>query len=153
MATDRVMIQDVCYKPKQRPDVLVDMEQILSRKCDAVAENGVPYSQGVIRLLAIHIFHKLVACKLYNPQGQRKEQHLHLEEELINSVEHARLLTRYLASSCEKTEYHKSMKKERNVNGIGFNCLECPRAFKSDIKGRMKGLIYTFIMLRKNYHI
>ena len=70
------MVQDVRYNHKQRPDVLVDMEQILSRKCDAVAGNGVPYSQGVTRLLAIHIFHKLVACKMYNPQGQRKEQHL-----------------------------------------------------------------------------
>ena len=73
LATDRIMVPDVRHNPKQRPDVLVDMEQILARKCDAVAGNGVPYSQGVIRLLAIHIFHKLVACNIYNPQGQRKE--------------------------------------------------------------------------------
>ena len=134
MATDRVMIQDVCYKPKQRPDVLLDMEQILSRKCDAVAGNGVPYSQGVICLIAIHIFHKLVACNLYNSQGQRKEQHVVLEEELINSVEHAKLLNQYMASSCKKTEYHKSTSAQRNVDGTTrYNCNQCPRSFNTDI--------------------
>ena len=75
VATDRVKVQDVCYNPRQMPDVLVDMEQILSRKYNAVATTGVPYSQDVTRLLAIHIFHKLVACNIYNPRGQRKEQH------------------------------------------------------------------------------
>ena len=36
---------DVRYYPRQRPDVLVDMEHILQRKCKAVAITGVPYTQ------------------------------------------------------------------------------------------------------------
>ena len=93
MATDRIMVPDVRHNPKQRPDILVDMEQILSRKCDAVARTGVPYIHSVIRLLALHIYHKLLASNLYDLQGQRKEQHMVLDEEVINAVQHARLLT------------------------------------------------------------
>ena len=32
--------QDVWYNPRQRPDILVDMEHILQRKCKAVAITG-----------------------------------------------------------------------------------------------------------------
>ena len=71
MAPDRVMVTDSCHNPKQRPDILVDMEQILSRKCDAVARTGVPYIHSVIRVLALHIYHKLLASNLYDLQGQR----------------------------------------------------------------------------------
>ena len=109
------------------------METILSRKCDAAAGNGVPYIHSVIRLLGLHIFHKLVACNLYDSQGQRKEQHVVFEEELIDSVELARLLNQYTASSCKKTEYHKSLRVQRNVLGARFKCLQCPRSFKTDI--------------------
>ena len=102
MATDRIMVPDVRHNPKQRPDILVDMEQILSRKCDAVARTGVPYIHSVIRVLALHIYHKLLASNLYDLHGQRKQQDMVLDEELINEVEHARLLTRYMASSSKK---------------------------------------------------
>ena len=126
-------VHDVRYYPRQRPDVLVDMEHILQRKCKAVAITGVPYSQEVVRLLAIHIYHKLVAYNIYNPRGQRKQQHLQLQEDIVHSVEHARLLTRYLANSTAKTEYHKSMRRERNVNGFRLPYKRCPRCFKCDI--------------------
>ena len=85
MATDRIMVPDVRHNPKQRPDILVDMEQILSRKCDEVARTGVPYIHSVIRLLALHIFHKLLASNLYDSQGQRNEQHMVLDEEDTNN--------------------------------------------------------------------
>ena len=133
VAPDRIN-PDVRYNARQRPDILVDMEHILQRKCKAVAITGVPYSQEVVRLLAIHIYHKLVAYNIYNPRGQRKQQHLQLQEDIVHSVEHARLLTRYLANSTPKTEYHKSMRRERNVNGFRFTCKKCPRCFKRDIK-------------------
>ena len=42
-ARDRLMVRDLRHNPKQRPDILVDMELILSRKCDAVARTGIPY--------------------------------------------------------------------------------------------------------------
>ena len=133
MATDRIMVPDVRHNPKQRPDILVDMEQILSRKCDAVARTGVPYIHSVIRLLALHIYHKLLASNLYDLHGQRKQQDMVLDEELINAVEHARLLTRYMASSSKKTEYHKSIKVHRNSEDTRYNCTQCERSFKSDI--------------------
>ena len=43
MATNRMMVTHVRHNPKQRPDILVDMEQIFARKCNAVARTGVPY--------------------------------------------------------------------------------------------------------------
>ena len=71
------------------------------------------------------IFFTLVAVKsasfleycpsnLYDLQGQRNEQHMVLDEEVINAVQHARLLTRYMASSSKKTEYHKSNEVHRS---------------------------------------
>ena len=42
-APDRLKVRDLRHNPKQRPDILVDMEFILSRKCDAVARTGIPY--------------------------------------------------------------------------------------------------------------
>ena len=134
MATDRIMVPDVHHNPKQRPDILVDMENILKMKCDAVASTGIPYIYSIIRLLALHIFHKLLASNLYDSKGQRKDQNMVLDEEVINSVQHARLLTQYMASSCKKTEYHKSMDVKRNSEGITrYNCNQCKRSFTIDI--------------------
>ena len=45
VAPDRINVQDVRYNPRQRPDVLVDMELILQRKFKAVAITVVPYTQ------------------------------------------------------------------------------------------------------------
>ena len=64
-ARDRLMVRDLRHNPKQRPDILVDMELILSKKCDAVARTGIPYIYSIVRLLALHIFNKLLASNVY----------------------------------------------------------------------------------------
>ena len=81
------------------------MELILARKVRAVALTGVPYSRDVLRLLAIHIYHKLVTYNIYNQQGQRKNPENKIDEN-IHAVEHTKLATRYLVKSSKKTEYH-----------------------------------------------
>ena len=86
LAPDRINVQDVRYNPKQRPDILVDMVLILARKVRAVALTGVPYSRDVVRLLAIHIYHKLVTFNIYNQQGQRKNPDIQIDEEIIHAV-------------------------------------------------------------------
>ena len=42
-AIDRLNVTDVRYNPKQRPDLLVDLENILARRCNAVGRTGIPY--------------------------------------------------------------------------------------------------------------
>ena len=73
-AMDRINVTDVRINSKQRPDVLVDLENILARRCNAVGRTGIPYIWKIAQMLAIHIFNKLVATQIYNAQGQRKEQ-------------------------------------------------------------------------------
>ena len=55
-AMDRINVTDVRFNPKQRPDVLVDLENILARRCNAVGRTGIPYIWKIAQMLAIHIF-------------------------------------------------------------------------------------------------
>ena len=110
IAPDRINVPDVRYNPKQRPDVIVDMEKILVRKVISIRVNGLPFSREILQILAIHIFHKLIAYNLYNEQGQRKHPDQAIEEHMIQAVEYAQLTTHYLAKSTKKTEWHKSQK-------------------------------------------
>ena len=59
-AEDRLKVKDVRINPKQRPDIILDMEGILARRCIAVARTGIPYVARIARLLGLHIFHQLV---------------------------------------------------------------------------------------------
>ena len=59
-AIDRLKVKDVRLNPKQRPDILIDMEGMLARRCNAVGRTGIPYVCRIARLLALHIFHQLV---------------------------------------------------------------------------------------------
>ena len=89
---------------------------------------------SIVRLLALHIFNRLLASNVYGSQGQRKQQHRVLDDEIINSVQHAKLLTKYMARSCKNTEYHKSKDIKRNSPGKTIhNCNSCQRSFKDDI--------------------
>ena len=90
----------------------------------------VPYIYSIVRLLALHIFNKLLASNVYESQGQRKQQNMVLDDEIINSVQHAKLLTKYMARSCQNTEYHKSKDIKRNSPGKTIhNCNSCKRYF------------------------
>ena len=110
------------------------MELILARKCDAVARHGIPCIYCILRLIALHIFNRLLVSNVYGSQGQRKQQHRVLDDEIINSVQHAKLLTKYMLRSCENTEYHKSQDINCNTPGTTIhNCNSCPRSFKEDI--------------------
>ena len=95
IASDRFNVQDTRYNPKQRPDVMVDMEKILTRKVIAIKLTGLPYTREIVQILAIHIFHKLVGYNLYNKHGQRKNPDIELDEEIIHAVEHAQLATQF----------------------------------------------------------
>ena len=103
IAPDRINVNDVRYNPKQRPDVIVDMENILARKVMSITVNGLPYSREILQILAIHIFHKLIGYNLYNEQGQRKHPDQAIEEDVIQAVKYAQLTTHYLAKSTKKT--------------------------------------------------
>ena len=111
IAMDRINVNDVRFNPKQRPDVLVDLERILTRRCNAVGRTGIPYIWKIAQMLAIHIFNKLVRTQSYTPQGQRKEQNKPLPDELISNVEQSKVVAKYMAKSSKITEYHKSEKR------------------------------------------
>ena len=133
IAPDRIYVNDVRYNPKQRPDVIVDMENILARKVMSITVNGLPYSREILQILAIHIFHKLIGYNLYNEQGQRKHPDQPIDEDIIQAVEHAQLTTQYLAKSTKKTEWHKSQKARRNGPSVPNQCKLCPRHFKCNV--------------------
>ena len=99
MSSDRRNVKDKRINPTQRPDVLVDMERILSRKVIAINLTGLPYTREIVQILAIHIFHKLIGYNLYNAQGHRKNPNQDIDEEIIQSVEQTRLATQYLSKS------------------------------------------------------
>ena len=133
IAPDRINVSDVRYNPKQRPDVIVDMENILAGKVMSITVNGLPYSREILQILAIHIFHKLIGYNLYNEQGQRKHPDQAIEEDMIQAVEYAQLTTHYLAKSTKKTEWHKSQKADRNGIIVPHQCKLCPRRFKCNV--------------------
>ena len=96
-AQDRLQVVDVRINPKQRPDILIDMEGMLARRCNAVGRTGIPYVCRIARLLALHIFHRLVQSNIYDSKGQRKKQDKILDEEIRHTVEHATLIRKYMA--------------------------------------------------------
>ena len=53
-ARDRLQVQDVRMNPKQRPDVLVDMERVLARRCKAVGRTGIPY---ICKVVSVNTFY------------------------------------------------------------------------------------------------
>merc|ERR1712215_595680 len=52
-AEDRLKVKDFRINPKQRPDIVLDMESILARSCVAVARTGLPYVTRIARLLGL----------------------------------------------------------------------------------------------------
>ena len=114
-AEDRLKVKDFRINPKQRPDIVLDMEGILARRCIAVARTGIPYVARIARLLGLHIFHQLVQTNVYDIKGQRKQQDKALQVEMTLTVEHATLIRKYLTKSTGKTEFHKSTNPERNT--------------------------------------
>ena len=85
-APDRLNVRDTRMNPKQRPDVLVDTERVLSRKVIANMGTGLPYTKNVLNILAVKIFHKLISLNLYTRAGQRKSPHINISEEIINAI-------------------------------------------------------------------
>ena len=101
-AIDRLKVVDVRINPKQRPDIVIDMEGILARRCNAVGRTGIPYVARIARLLALHIFHQLVQTNVYDSKGQRKEQDKVLHEEMTLTVEHATLIKKIYGQKYKK---------------------------------------------------
>ena len=135
MAEDRLNVDDKRINPSQRPDVIVDMESILLRKVRCVKLKGIPYTREMIQILAIHIFQKLISFNLYNAKGQRKDPGQVIDDRIINSVQQCKLVTKYLAKSSKKTEFHKSTDAVRNdqVSPLKYPCNMCERKFKCQI--------------------
>ena len=53
-------------------------------------------------------------------RGREKNPDQVIDEEIINSVEHAKLATKYLYKSTRKTEYHKSTDAQRNGPSVAY---------------------------------
>ena len=130
---DRTNANDTRLSSKQRPAILIDMEHILARKVRAILLTGVPYTRQVIQILAIHIFHKLASYKLYDHNGHRKNPGERISAEVIDSVEHSTIVSRYMCKSNKKTEFHKSMETKRNATRANIECKLCPRKFKGEV--------------------
>ena len=146
-APDRLNVKDTRMNPKQRPDVLVDTERVLSRKVIANMSTGVPYTNAIIQILAVKIFHKLIALNLYNDTGQRHSPHNTASEQIIQAVQYPMCHSRYLARSNGHTEFHKSKNVTRNLD-IGTvspkRCEICPRIFKSSVNLTLHVFWHTY---------
>ena len=141
---DRLHGSEYRVNPKQRPDVVVDMEQILIRKVHSMKEKGLPYTRDMIQILAIHIFQKLISFNLYDCKGKRKDQVQPLDDEVIRSAQQVKLATRYLSNSSQKTEFHKSTDAIRNTAGtLTHFCTQCPRKFKCKINMTLHAYWHT----------
>ena len=147
IAPDRLHVRDTRRNPKQRPDILVDTERVLSRKVIANMNTGLPYTNAVIQILAVKIFHKLISLNLYTQAGQRRSPTIEVSEEIIQAVQYPMCHSRYLARSNGHTEYHKSKKARRNVN-LGTvspkKCQLCPRIFKSSVNLTLHVFWHTY---------
>ena len=69
IAPERLNENDVRYNPKQRPDLIVDMEDILARKVRSIRESGLPFNREILQILAIPISLKIIAYNLYDEHG------------------------------------------------------------------------------------
>ena len=129
---ERANSNDTRLSDIQRPAILVDMENILVRKVTAILLTGVPYTRQIIQLLAVHIFHKLLSLGLYDATGKRLNPGETIPQHVITSVEHSRLVNRYLASSSAKTEFHRDCNVGKNAGGK-WHCKMCQRIFKNQV--------------------
>ena len=87
----------------------------------------------MIQILAIHIFQKLISFNLYNTKGLRKDPGQVIDDRIINSVQQCKLVTKYLAKSSSRTEFHKSCDEARNDQVSNYSCKMCERKFKCQI--------------------
>ena len=132
-AEDRLKVKDFRINPKQRPDIVLDMEGILARRCIAVARTGLPYVSRIARLLGLHIYHQLLQTGVYDIKGQRKKQDKPLEVEMTLSVQANTLIRKHVAKSTKSTEFHKSTDPARNEIKAKKRCNQCSRQFESDV--------------------
>ena len=101
---DRFHVNDTRVNPKQRPMVLVDTEKILARKVIANMSSGVPYTNAVISILAIKIFHTLVGLNLYDETGERRSNTVVISDEIREVVQFPRHHSRHLTPSSAQTD-------------------------------------------------
>ena len=87
-APDRYNVNDTRVNPKQRPAVLVDTEKILARKVIGNMSSGVPYTNAIISILALKIFHRLIGLNLYDEAGERRTNTVEISEEIREVVQY-----------------------------------------------------------------
>ena len=81
-AADRLKVNATRINPKQRPDIVLDMEKLLARRCmEMYARTGSPYGSRMVRLLGLHIYDQLLQTGIYDTKGQRKIQDKPLDKE------------------------------------------------------------------------
>ena len=99
--------------------------------------SGVPYTNTVISILAIKIFHTLVGLNLYDETGERRSNTVVISDEIREVVQFPRHHSRHLAPTSAQTEFHKSKDVLRNsIFGVRDTSKEyglCNRVFKSDV--------------------
>ena len=132
-AEDRAKVKDTRLNPIQRPDIVLEVENILARRCMVVARTGLPYVARIARLLGLHIYHQLLLTVIFDINGQRKKQDQPLEVEMILSVQANTLITKHMAKSNKTTEFHKSIDPAKNTDKAKRKCNQCCRLFESDI--------------------
>ena len=57
-----------------------------------------------------------------------------------------------MARSTGKTEYHKSIRKDRNVKGFRYPCKRCPRGFKCEINFSLHLYWHTLLDEKSKAH-
>ena len=119
--------------PKQRPDIVLTVEEILARRCMVVARTGLPYISRIARLLGLHIYHQLLLTGIFDSKGQRIHQDQPLDVEMIISVQATTVIRENMSKSNPSTEYHKSINPAKNLPNATRKCYQCLRLFVSDI--------------------
>ena len=99
-------MKDTRLNPIQRPDIVLEVENILARRCMVVARTGLPYVSRIARLPGLHIYHQLLLTGIFDTKGQRKNQDQPLDVEMIHSVQATTLIKQNMAKSNKTTEFH-----------------------------------------------
>ena len=85
--------------PQQRPDIVVDMEKLLARRCvEMYVRTGSPYDSRMVRLIGLKIYDQLMKTGIYDSKGQRNDQDKPLDEDDLTDEAREGLVFTFKAS-------------------------------------------------------
>ena len=98
---------------------------------------GVHYTNAIISILSLKIFHGLIGLNLYDEAGERRRNTVEISEEIREVVQYPSHYSYYLAHSTAHIEFYKSKCVEKNVilgpRVIPKACVLCERIFRSGV--------------------